>query len=320
MKLVKTIFVLAVFLLMISSCLQEEKSNLILLSPEIPKDVPLIFAPDIITVDSLLEGSITFSPEMDEIFFNQRKPRESHNVYTIKWVNGSWTTPQLARFSTNTKYLDVHPRFNPQGNRLYFGSRRPLPDTTETSGFHQWYVDKNENGWGEPVPMAKPLVDRWIMCVTASENGNLYYTSREEGQKPENEGIYFALNQEGKLGPSQKMGKEINEPGTWIAHPYIAPDESYIIYDAERTSIPENGDLYISFNKNGVWSESYSLGPEINTDLSENAATVSPDGKYLFFSRGEEKVRDDGSTYWLADLYWVDFIRLRERIEKTNMK
>lgn len=320
MKLVKILSALTLLLVFIYSCNKEEKSNLTLLSDEIPMDTPLIFAHGIISMDHTLEGSITFNPKMDELFFTKRKPEESHNIYTMKLVDGTWSKPELAFFSTNKEYLDGHPRLNPKGDRLYFGSRRPLNDTIEPSGFHQWYVEKGENGWGQPIRLGKPLADRWIMCITPSENGNLYFTSREEGQKIEDEGIYFATNQEGEYTPAKKMGKEINEPGKWIAHPYIPPDESYIIYDAERTSIPENGDLYISFNKNGTWTESYNLGPEINTELSESTATVSPDGKYLFFSRGEEKVREDGSTYWLGDLYWVDFIRLRKRIESRNMK
>jgi Tol biopolymer transport system component len=40
------------------------------------------------------------------------------------------------------------------------------------------------------------------------------------------------------------------------------------------------------------------LGPEINTDQCEMTASVSPDGKYLFFHRGGE---DNG------DIYWIDF-------------
>ncbi len=150
------------------------------------------------------------------------------------------------------------------------------------------------------------------MCTTSSENGNLYFNSKEKGDKLEDEGIYYAINQDGHYDTVERLGNEINSPGKWIAHPFIAPDESYIIYDAERTSEYENGDLYISFNKNGTWTESYDLGPKINTKLSEGAATVSPDGKYLFFGRGEEKIREDGSIYWTGNIYWVNFIKLKK--------
>ncbi|MDG2449030.1 MAG: hypothetical protein P8M34_05315, partial [Saprospiraceae bacterium] len=87
------------------------------------------------------------------------------------------------------------------------------------------------------------------------------------------------------------------------------PDESYIIYDGEGTSGYGDNDLYISFNKNGVWTEALNLGTEVNTHLTEMCPSVSPDGKYLFFHRGE---KDNGN------IYWIDFKPIKERIQKIN--
>ena len=322
MKYLKNISILLILLSVYTSCQHtDKKSTIALLDKTTPTDTPLIFAQGVISIDNHLEASITFNSAMNELFFQRRKPEESHNIYTMKLINDKWSKPTLAPFSTNKQYLDFHARFNPKGNRLYFGSTRPLQDTAKSSGLHQWYVEKTANGWSQPIPLLDtPFADRFAMCITPSANGNLYFTSKEKGQKMEDEGIYYAINKGDKYAPAQKMGKTINYPGKWIAHPYIAPDESYIIYDAERTSVPENGDLYISFNQNGTWTKSYSLGPKINTKLNEGAATVSPDGKYLFFSRGTEKVRADGSKYWTGDLYWVDFIQLKKELEKEAIR
>ncbi|MEM9078833.1 MAG: hypothetical protein AAGC43_17465 [Bacteroidota bacterium] len=317
-KFIKTLTGSTLLLIFCVACQNTEKSNLALLSSQIPTDIPLVFAPDIISIDNHVSTSITFSPDMTELFYNRRKPDESHNLYTMKLIDGKWSTPQPASFSTNKEYLDFHSRFTPKGNRLYFGSTRPTNGTLTTSNtprrLHQWYVEKNENGdWSEPILMGQPFADIYIMGAAPSENGNLYFTS---GEKPgaEDEGIYYAINQNGQYPSIERMGDVINTNGKWIAHPYIAPDESYLIYDSEKAMEPDNGDLFISFNHNGIWSESYSLGPKINTKMSEGTATVSPDGKYLFFSRGEEKVRENGSTYWVAKTYWVDFIKLKKEI------
>ncbi len=285
-----------------------------------PGSVPEVFASGIISIDSLIEGSITFNKEMNELFFQRRQREGSHNIYTMKLIKGKWSTPKQAFFSTNNKYLDLHPRFSPNGDRLYFGSTRPLNDSIKSSGFHQWYIEKNEEGWGQPKLLLEKLFkDEWIMCVNSTESGNLYFNSKEKEEKLEDEGIYYSVNQGDKHSVLKKISNKINAPGKWIAHPYIAPDESYIIYDAERTTKYENGDLYISFNINGIWTKSYSLGSKINTEKSETGATVSPDGKYLFFSRGEIKTREDGSTYWLLDSYWVDFIQLKKEIMEENI-
>lgn len=316
-KFIKSLTISTFLLIFIVACQNSEKSNLALLSSQIPTDTPLVFAPDIISIDNHVSASITFNPDMTELFFNRRKPNESHNLYTMKLIDGKWSTPKPASFSTNKEYLDFHSRFTPKGNRLYFGSTRPPNDTLTTSNtprrLRQWYIEKDRSGWGEPILMGKPFTDIYIMCTTPAENGNLYFTSSEKGTIPQ-EAIYYAINQGSQYTNIKRMGKEINFLSEWTAHPYIAKDESYIIYDSEQATEPDNGDLFISFNHSGTWTESFSLGPKINTKMNEGAATVSPDGKYLFFSRGEEKVRKDGSTYWVSKTYWMDFIKLKKEI------
>jgi len=241
MKNIKGLLIL-ILVLKISACKQEnEQSSLTLLSDQIPTDIPFIFAPGIISTDNHAEGNIIFSPDMSEIYFNRRKPEESHNIYTLKLIDGQWSKPVLAPFSSHIEYLDLQPRISPQGDKLYFGSTRPLNKTSESKKFRPWYVERNKNGWGQPVSMKEPFTDRFIMCMTPSKSGNLYFNSKEKDEKLEDEGIYFAINSGGQYHKVIKMGNEVNAPGKWIAHPYIAPDESFIIYDAERTKEYENG-------------------------------------------------------------------------------
>lgn len=327
MKLPVTLLLL---FLSINACEKYRNSTVETLGGPIPTYTPLIFAQGVVSQGGYVEGSLVFSPDMMELFFQRRKPEESHNIYTMRFVKGRWTQPEPAFFSTHKEYLDFHPRFSPDGNRLYFGSTRPLEKemdsldmqrwkrTPNGAKLHQWYIEKSENGWKQPVLLLEKLFeDEWIMCVTPSENGNLYFTSKEKEDQLEDEGIYYATNQKGRYPSIERLPQGINAEGKWRAHPFVAPDESYLLYDAERTSIPDNGDLYISFNQGGIWTESVGLGRTINTKLSETGATVSPDGKYLFFNRGEERQKEDGSSYWDVDMYWVDFIRLKEKILKN---
>ncbi|WP_322287211.1 hypothetical protein [Aquimarina sp. 2201CG5-10] len=237
----------------------------------------------------------------------------------MKLVEGKWSEPKLASFSASVEHLELHPRLNQNGDRLYFGSRRPLNDSTESTAFRQWHVEKHNGIWGSPkLLLPKLFENEWIMCVTPARNSNLYFTSKEKEDKLEDEANYYSINTNGSYDAIIRMNETVNFSAKWRAHPYIAPDESYIIFDAETTDIPENGDLYISFNNNGTWSKARSLGPEINTEMSETTATVSPDGKYLFFNRGEEKKGEDGITYWESDIYWVDFNQLKKELQKNE--
>ena len=307
----RSILALLIFILFHTySCQDRAKSNLSLFSDQMPTDKALVFGQDVISTDNF-EFAITFNPEMTELYFTRRKPGEDNEIYTMKLIDGSWSDPEPAFFSTD-KGWDFEPHINPTGDLLYFGSTRPLPDSIESSGMYQWYSKSTENGWGKPIPLEKPFVDRFVMYLTSSEKGNLYFTSGEKGDKPEDWVIYNSNREEGQYRNVQSMGNYIDFSGKWIAHSYIAPDESYMIYDGETSSGFGDCDLYISFNKNGSWTEPYNLGPEINTDQCEMCASVSPDGKYLFFHRGSTGGEEEDS----GNIYWIDFIRIKERIEK----
>lgn len=66
-----------------------------------------------------------------------------------------------------------------------------------------------------------------------------------------------------------------------------------------------NSDLFISYRKkDGSWTVAIKLGPQINTDKYEGIATVSPDGKCLFFNR-------DNDIYWVSAKF-IDELRPKD--------
>jgi Tol biopolymer transport system component len=302
----KILSLLSLLLLFIISCQNSNESSLHSLSKANPLDSALVFGEGKISTDAF-EFAITFSPEMDELFFTRRKSDADNEIFTSKLIDGTWTTPQLAFFTPDEGW-DFEPHINPTGDKLYFGSVRPHPDTLYPGGLYQWVSEKTASGWSEPEPLEAPFDNRFVMYLTSSATGNLYFTSMEEDAKMEDGGIYYSKAEGEDYKEVSKMGNAINFQGKWIAHPYIAPDESYIIYDGEQESGFGENDLYISFKVNGDWSEAYNLGPEINTELTEMCASVSPDGKYLFFHRGGD---DHG------DIYWVDFRPIKESLMKN---
>ena len=81
------------------------------------------------------------------------------------------------------------------------------------------------------------------------------------------------------------MGDAVNT-GEREFCPFIAPDESYLIFS--RTVPEEKGrsDLFISFRGgDGKWSEAVNMGDTVNSLHNETSPVVTPDGRYLFFSR-----------------------------------
>ena len=111
------------------------------------------------------------------------------------------------------------------------------------------------------------------------------------------------------------MDRKINsnyEEFNWT--PYISPDESYLIFSSKRKDSRAFNDLYISFKqKDGGWSIPINMGDKINNGSHVRFPNVSPDGKYLFFTRDNGDRRDD--VYWM-DAGIID--ELRKSMENSG--
>jgi len=252
-----------------------------------PGMIPELFAPGIISREDTREFAITFSPDGRECFFCRLLTNTF--ILTTKEVNGKWTDPDVAGFSG--KNFDFEPHITPDGSRLVFGSNRPLPGSEKAIGFPQFYCEKDANGWSSPKPLGSPFKERFVMYVSVTNDGTIYFTGNENGK----DGIYMSKYRNGQYQSPVALGENINYLPT-SAHPFISPDESYLIYDAQPQE--GNADLFISFKKkDGTWTKSVSLGEKFNTDWNDMVAFVSRDGEYLFFSRLKPGK---------GDIYWVD--------------
>jgi Tol biopolymer transport system component len=114
-------------------------------------------------------------------------------------------------------------------------------------------------------------------------NGNLYFGSARKGGRGGND-LYVARWTGTSYEPPENLGDSINTRGGEI-EPWIAPDESYIIFSgANRGDGPGGYDLYIARRIGGVWERARALPAGVNTPAYEYNQSVSPDGRWLYFS------------------------------------
>ncbi len=268
---------------------------------KLPIDDVRIFAPETISTDDF-EFAITFSPEMDELCFTRRKQGEKNNIYCMKYENDKWSNPYLASFSNS--YMDFEPHISPNGKRLYFGSLRPVDGK---SGLHQWYLEKINNQWSKPKVLDASFIgDKMLMYLTSTKDETIYFTIIRFGSES---GIFYSKKNQENYSSAVRLGETVNQVDSIVvAHPFVAPDESYLIYDFEGTNGFGSCDLYISFKQDdGTWSESINLGNSINTEFCEMCASVSPDGKFLFFHRGNDTD--------IGNIYWIDFNKILSNLK-----
>jgi len=243
-----------------------------------PGDTPVIFAPGIVSVDTTIEhGAPTFSPDGNEVFWqsNYRQSEKETQIFcmTIRRNNNKWTAPEISPYGNG-------PVFSPDGKRLYFNSKEEKGTIS--------YIEKEGNKWSDPKNLG--LIARFpdlkfAYNLSFTDNGTLYFLGYAEELVTMNKyGIYRSELIDGVYAKPELLPSNINsEEGLLNWTPFIAPDESYLLFSSSRnTSETDYGDIYDS---EGNWTDPVNLGSQINSERQERFPSVSPDGKYLFFTR-----------------------------------
>jgi Tol biopolymer transport system component len=254
------------------------------------------------------------------------KSTPNFNFWTIvfsRFENGKWTAPEVAPFSG--QWSDADPFITEDGAKLYFISTRPQ-DGQSDANLDIWMVEKTGGGWGKAHNLGVPINSsgrEWYPTLT--RNGTLYFGSDREGGKGATD-LYRARLVDGKYGAPENLGDAVNTRAGEF-EPFIAPDESYLIFAAAGRPEGLGGfDLYISYNRNGAWTKAVNLGNKINSTGNELSPKISPDGKYFFWSstRGfadqplskrldwqalSTQLRNAGNG--LGDIYQIDLSALK---------
>ncbi len=277
-----------------------------------PGDIPEIFAPGIISREYRADWSITFSPEGNEIYYTQRmQPDHGGRIWFTEYNDKSWLEPEPALFTYDSDNLfsmegfEYEPHIIPDGNKILYGSKRPLPGQEEANpDFLYWIAEREGNGWGEPYLLDKIVNDLKPMFVSLTNDGTIYFTNSIEYKS------YKAELKNGKYEKPVRLPDEINYLGQ-AAHPFISPDESYLIFDGRtenKFELPIQ--LYISFRKeDGSWTKAVKFDKKINS-LNPAHPYVSRDGRYMFFS---------SMKTGYGDIYWVDASVIND-IKKSIIK
>jgi Tol biopolymer transport system component len=203
---------------------------------------------------------------------------------------GRWTEPRIASFSG--RWSDADPHIAPDGAWIYWISDRPLPSDTGVARTQRrdtydiWFAERLASGdWGEPkhlgAPVSSPTATQWSPSVAT--NGNLYYGTIRSGGRGGND-IWMSRLVNGVYQTPENVGDSVNTRFGEV-EPWIAPDESYLIFSAiGRPDGLGDHDLYISYRRRGVWQRPLHLPAPINSPAGDMNPSVSPDGKYLYFS------------------------------------
>jgi hypothetical protein len=280
-------FFALIFIIFLSAC-KSEKSNSKeanssteespYLGQKAPNSTPIPFAPGLVTTEGW-EYCGGFTPDLKEFYF-LREVGETEDDKKMEFVvvqnkNNQWQKSVISP-------REGTPFISPDGKTMHLGKR---------------YKKRiNNGGWSEIKKLDSPFDSLPIMRLTASSEDTYFF---DEFKRDFTGDIRYSRFINGKYEEPKLLNKKINTGKSF--HPFIAQDESYLIFDSEREDGYGDADIYISFRtENGDWDTPINLGDKINTIASEQCASVSPDGKYLFFNRNM-----GSDNYENVDIFWV---------------
>jgi hexosaminidase len=254
-----------------------------------PDREPRVLAPGFISKPGRMERTIAFSPDGTEAFFVVTTPDYRPTLLHTRQEGGRWTTPEVASFAREGN--NTEPAFSADGTRLYFASNRPPGAPPYQADL--WVVERHARGWGEPrrlpPPISSPQSD---YHPTVSASGTLCFASTRSG----NPDLFCARWEHDHFAAPEAIAALNTEHQEW--DPFLAPDESYLIFKSDRPGGLGGLDGYIAFRSlAGGWGPARLIPPPVSTSGGDDVGDISPDGRFLLFSRREGQE---------MDIYWVD--------------
>lgn len=285
------------------------------LGQKVPGLAPELFAPGVISTPNFEHSSLSVSGSGDEIFWSrmdQPLTRETlHKIMYVKRINGTWTEPAVAPFSGINS--DDGPVFSPDGNRIYFYSRKPYPESSDPMPTHDiFYVDRTESGWSDPVKITSEINSQEVESSPSFTRQGEIVFARQVSQPQLKSSFWYSKNYGKAFSKPVPILSDTHNANYLNITPFISGDGAMLLFGSvNRPDGYGASDLYVCFKlDNGNWSRLINLGETINTDANERFPSLSADGKYLFFvsnrmgegsTGGQESILNG-----LGNIYWVD--------------
>jgi Tol biopolymer transport system component len=249
-------------------------------SPAAPTAKPALFQPGIINIGAATTYRPAFTADGRTVLYTLEVGGGDYVILESRFRNGRWQPPQIAPFSG--RYSDAEAFMWPGGNKLYFSSKRPVtPDGQPRKDYDIWTVERSLNGgWSAPQHLGGEVnTDLNELYPSVTTQGTLYFSR----SGPEGSDLWHARMANGQYIAAEKLEVPINSDNR-DAGVFIAPDESFIIFESNRPGGLGNNDLYISHRRNNTWAPPQNIGAPINSPANETSAVISSDGCVLYFA------------------------------------
>lgn len=238
---------------------------------------PEIFAPGAISGPAGVD-CLTFAPDGATVYFDQQAGWNGF-IMTSHRVGKRWSTPRITSFSG--QWQDHDPAMAPDGSFLvYTSNRADVAGGPALHGGHLWRVDRRGEGWSAPVRLPDAVNDApSIYAPSVAANGDVYYQRRDDTTHAFH--LYRTAWRNGRYQPPQRLA--LGDPAAHELDPAIAPDQSFMVFDADYAGKDKPDRLYMVFREGSTWSTPIDLGDAVNR-YEPWGSHLGPDGRTLYFT------------------------------------
>ena len=251
-----------------------------------PGPIAQVFAPGLIcdTKPHRWESHGHFSADGNTFCYRRRG-----YVYITENTDEGWTTPKRIE---SIPYKSWSACLSADANSIYFSRKYDLSK--------RWSIHRcmrTSQGWSLPQQLGPPFNSMGAGFSVAADNSICLIFER---------GSFWIAPFVGNSW-ARAINIPVEKGNLKGCHPGIAPDGSFMVFYSIRPRARDGTEtnLYLTLREpDGTWTKPQNMGPRINTGYYEFGARISPDKKYMFFTR---------STGWnlnratdTADIYWAE--------------
>lgn len=288
---------------------------------------PEPFGDGVFTGGEIFRGS--FAPDGRTFYFFKKvvPGQEEYRIFASRLTDGKWTAPR--RVGLGGEHSDLYPAVSKDGRRLVFVSYRPVPGVkTDKPNAHLWYADRQGEGWGEPVFMAKAnLIGHYHAWAEFGRDDAVYFRRITPDWRSRRtlvtrwNGTEYA--EAVPFEEAERLSERLSErrPDLNVNGGSPGPTRDLIFFDV-GTRDAETGrrasDIWVAVRRNGEWLGPAPLGPGINGPGYDVFPFFSPDGRTMYFVRDFREFRRIPLAAALAPVEKGAFMTDLEKLVETE--
>ncbi len=241
---------------------------------------------------------------------NASQGKGNEDFYESELINGKWSKAKPLEGNINSPQFNEGAQNISQNGQWLIFTGCNFPEGMGSCDLYISYLTKQ--GWSKAENLGQNINSEfWETSPSLSpDKRDLYFSSSVPGGFGSSDIWVSHRNANGKWGPAQNLGPEINTGGH-EGSPFIHADNQTLYFNSTgHPGYSDKSDLFVSRKQpDGKWSKPENLGYPINTTDEEGSLIVSSDGKTAYYAS------DRSDTKGALDIYTFE---LREDVRPAK--